>query len=106
MTKDKGMTWLEMINVRTARVIEAERVIELCRQSFQSLAVEKLLALTVYCSAKYPTDISIHFEWESDPRPGSILGSVVSSALKEFGLVSHTLWIKQKEFGIHALLKL
>lgn len=94
------MTWLEMINIRTARVIEAGKIIELCRQSLQSGGLEKLLKLTVYCSAKYPTDISVHFDWESDPGPKSPLGSLLSSALREVGLISHTLWIEQEEFGI------
>jgi len=100
MTKDKGMRWLEMINIRTARVIEAARIIELCRQNFQSMAHEKLLKLTVYCSAMYTTDISIHLQWNSDPGPESILGSEVSAALRDLGLISHTLWIEQEEFSV------
>jgi len=54
--------------------------------------------MKVYCSARYKTDISIHFQWKSDPGPGSILGLEVVSALKELGLVSHTLWIERGKF--------
>jgi len=96
MRKDKGMIWLEMINVRTARVIEAGKIIELCRQSLQSCGIEKLSTFTVYCSAKYPTDLSIHFEWDSNPGPKSTVGSLLSSALREVGLISHKLWIKEE----------
>ncbi len=97
MKRKNGMIWLEMISIRAAGVIEAAKVFELCRQSFQSIAVEKSLKLTVYCNAKYTTDISIHLQWKSDPGPGSILGSEVSSALGDLGLISHTLWIEQEE---------
>ncbi|MGA2405004.1 MAG: hypothetical protein ABSG91_25450 [Syntrophobacteraceae bacterium] len=97
MKRKNGMIWLEMISIRTAGVIEAAKVFDICRQSFQSIAVEKLLKLTVYCNAKYTTDISIHLQWKSDPGPRSILGSHVSSALGDLGLISHTLWIEQEK---------
>ncbi len=90
------MTWLEIINIRTARLMESAKIIEICRQSFQFCGIEKLITSTIYFSAKYPTDISIHFEWGSDPGPRSTVGSLLSSALGEFGLVSHTLWVKEK----------
>jgi hypothetical protein len=92
------MMWLEMISIRTAGVIEAAKVFELCRQSFQSIDHEKLLKLTVYCNAKYATDISIHLQWKSDPGTGNILGRELSAALGDLGLINHTLWIEQEEF--------
>ena len=91
------MIWLELISLRAADLIEAEKAFEFCRESFQSIAAEQLLKLTVYCNAQYITDMSIHLQWKSDPGPGSILGKEVSSALKDFGLVSHTLWIEQED---------
>ncbi len=94
---NKGMTWLETINIRTARVTEAAKVIELCRQHFQSIAVEELLKLSVYCSAKYSTDISIHLEWASNPGSESFSGRAICKALGDFGLISHTVWAKQEE---------
>ncbi len=97
-TKGNGMKWLETINVRAARVNDAAKVIELCRQSLQSTAVEKLLKLTVYCSARYATDISMHLEWESDPGSVSVLGRGLSAALEDLGLISHTVWAAQEEF--------
>ena len=96
MKLKNGMIWLEIISVRTAGVIEAGKVFDLCTRSFQSIAVEKLLKLAVYRHAIYATDISIHLQWESDPGPWSILGSEVSSALGDLGLISHTLWIEQE----------
>ena len=88
------MIWLEMISIRTAGIIEAGKVFEVCRQMFQSIADEKLLKLTVFCNARYETDISIHLQWKSDHAAGSILGREMSSALSDFGLINHTLWIE------------
>ncbi len=94
---NKSMTWLETINIRTARVAEAAKVIELCMEHFQSIAVEGLSKLSVYCSAKYSTDISIHLEWASNPGPESFSGRAIRKALEDLGLISHTVWAKQEE---------
>ena len=99
MMRKNGMIWLEMISIRTAGIIEARKVFEICRQTFQSIADEKLLNWTVFCSARYATDISIHLQWKSDSESGSILGKEMSSALGDLGLISHTLWIEQEELN-------
>jgi len=91
------MIWLETINIRTAGITEAGKVFEICRQMFQSIGDEKLLKSTVFCNARYATDISIHLQWKSDSGFGSILGRQISSALADLGLISHTLWIEHEE---------
>ncbi|SPF34122.1 hypothetical protein SBDP1_120022 [Syntrophobacter sp. SbD1] len=90
------MDWLETVNIRSAGVIEAGKVLDLCRQIFESTAFETALKLKVFCNAKYATDISIHLQWKSDPGPSSVLGSQLSSVLGDFGLISRTLWIEQE----------
>lgn len=91
--------WLETINLRIARVSKVAEAIELCRR-FQSFAVnvEKLLKVSVYCSARYSTDISIHLTWVSDPGAESALGRSISETLGELGLISHTVWREQEVF--------
>ena len=96
-TKKNGMMLLEIISIRTAGIMEAGEVFEICRQMFQSIADDKLLKSTVFCNARYATDISIHLRWKSDSGSGSILGCEMSSALGDLGLISHTLWIEQEE---------
>jgi hypothetical protein len=91
------MMWLEMISTRAAGMIEAEKILEICKQTHQSIAGEKLLRMTVFCSTRYPTDISIHLQWKSDPGSGSLMGRELSSALAGLGLISHTLWIEREE---------
>jgi len=95
--RKNGMIWLEIISIRTAGIIEAGKVFDICRQMFQSIADEKLLKLTVFFNARYATDISIHLHWKSKAGYKSILGMEVSSALGNLGLISHTLWIEHEE---------
>ena len=91
------MIWLEMISIRTAGIIEAGKVFEICRQMFQVIADEKLLKLTVFSNARYSTDISIHLWWKSDTGSESFSGRAIREALRDFGLISHTVWAKQEE---------
>jgi len=95
--RKNGMNLLEVISIRTAGIIEAGKVFEICRQMFQSIADEDLLKLTVFSNARYATDISSHLQWKSGSGSESILGAEMSSALVDLGLVSHTLWIEQEE---------
>lgn len=99
-TRKNCMIWLEMISIRTAGTIETEKVFEICRECFKSVADGQLSRVIVYRSAQYQTDISIHLQWESDPGPGgrSILGGKVRSALIDLGLINHTGWTEQGKF--------
>jgi hypothetical protein len=90
------MIWVETINIRTAGIIEAGKVLDLCREILESIAFETALRLKVFCSTKYTTDISIHLQWKSDPGPSSVLASQLISALGDFGLISHSIWIEQE----------
>lgn len=91
------MVWLETINIRSAGIGEARKVLDLCRQIVESTPFDTALRLKVYWNATYMTDISIHLQWKSDPGAMSILGKEVSSALQDLGLISHTVWIEQEE---------
>jgi len=90
--------WLEMISIRAAGIIEAEKVLDTCRHIYPSIAGDKLLKMIVFCNRRYATDISIHLQWKSDPGTGSVLGRELSLALGNLGLISHSLWIEQDEF--------
>ncbi|MFZ2447431.1 MAG: hypothetical protein WAW37_13830 [Syntrophobacteraceae bacterium] len=91
------MVWLEMISIRTAGTIETGRVFDICRDCRQSVASGELLQMIVYFSARYETDISIHLQWKSEPGPGSILGLGMISAMRNLGLISHTVWVEREE---------
>ena len=91
------MTWLEIISIRTAGINEARKVLKICSQILGSISVEKLLKGTVFSNVRYATDISIHLHWKTNPGYGSILGSEVSSAIEDLGLINHSLWVEQEE---------
>ena len=79
------MICLEMISIRTAGIIEAGKVFEICGQMLQSIADKKMLKMTVFCNARYATDISVHLQWKSDSGSESILGRQMCSALGDIG---------------------
>lgn len=95
--------WLEIISIRTASAVEASKVFDLCRQTLQPVAHKELSKLIVYRNARYPTDISIHLGWASDPGSESVLGRAISELFGGLGLISHTSWIEQEGFFIGKL---
>ena len=93
----KEMIWLERINIRSPGIVEARKVLELCKQILEATAFDTELRVKIFCNTTYATDISIHLLWKSDPGAVSLLGKEVGSALQDFGLISHTAWIEQEE---------
>jgi len=93
------MIWLEMISIRTAGTTETKRALEICRQVYLAIVGETLLRAAVFCNIKYPTDISVHIYWKSDPGTGSVLGRELSSALEDLGLINYTIWSEQEELN-------
>jgi hypothetical protein len=58
-----------------------------------------LTAMKTYRHAALETDLSVHLHWKSE-RPeenGSALGLRLAQALKEFGLVDHSVWMEEEE---------
>ncbi len=98
------MVWLETISIRSAGITEAREVLELCSQIAESTAPDTALGVKVFCNVAYATDISIHLQWNSDPGPSSVLGNELTATLRDFGLISHTVWIEQEHpAGLHVL---
>jgi hypothetical protein len=94
------MIWLERINICSPGIVEARKVLDLCKQILESTAFETELRLRVFRNTTYSTDISIHLLWKSDPGAVSILGREVDAALQDLGLISHTIWIEQEELTL------
>lgn len=91
------MVWLETINIRAAGIIEARKVLGVCKQIVEATEFDTALRFKVYCNAMYATDISIHLHWKSNPGPSSLLGNQLTSVLRDLGLISHTVWLQQEE---------
>ncbi len=89
------MICLEMLSIRTAGVAEAEKVLDICDQ-FCVSAINESLKMTIFRNVRYPTDISIHLRWDSNPDNDGILGRQMKSELESLGLVNHTIWIQEE----------
>ena len=90
------MTWLEIIEVRSA-----EGNNKFLESQMQKLVNEvnegaKENAVRAYCRLMIDTDFSIHLFHDSGKveKSGSALGLRTASALKEFGLVNHNIWVE------------
>ena len=70
------------------------RVIPLMAKVGQSGLVE----MKTYRHAALEMDLNMHLHWKSKrPQPnGSALGLRLAQALKEFGLVDHSVWIEEE----------
>jgi hypothetical protein len=54
--------------------------------------------MKTYHHAALETDVSVHLLWESEQpeQNGSSLGLRIGQALKEFGLIDHSVWVEEK----------
>jgi hypothetical protein len=91
------MKWLEIIELRS---VDSNR--ELLESQLQKLINEvdretKKQAIKAYSRVMIDTDFSIHLFHDSKKveNSGSPLGLNLVTALKEFGLVNHSIWIEK-----------
>jgi hypothetical protein len=61
-----------------------------------------VLKISIYRHAALETDFSVHIHWRTgrQDEKGSPLALRLIQALKEFGLIDRSLWIKEKYFEI------
>lgn len=91
------MKWLEVIKLRSAGR-DPELVKELLL-SIDKSSQRRLVETKAYRHAALETDMSVHLHWQSK-RPelnGSRLGLRIAQALKEFGLIDHSVWVEQEK---------
>jgi len=93
------MKWIEIINLRSAGIPTESIKPKIPRSVAEADQSKNLVSVQVYRHATLDTDLSVHLLFESlrpDIQP-SALGQRLASALKAFGLVSHSLWIEEEE---------
>jgi hypothetical protein len=89
------MKWVEVIKLRSAGMgsgLREELLLPMGKDA-QNGPVE----MKAYRHAALDTDWSVHLHWESE-RPeqnGSALGIRLARALKEYGLVDHSVWVEE-----------
>jgi hypothetical protein len=89
------MNWIESIVLRSFR-FKRETLRELKRTIVENEQDEGLKAFEIYSNASVETDTAIHIHWKTkeDRIKKRSVGLRIALALKEFGQVNHTIWIK------------
>ena len=94
------MKWIEIISLRSATNIDTPFVNELLNGISESdSATDRpghLVEIRVYHHSIVETDLSIQIYWESEPgsQDKSPLGLRLSSALRDLGLLNHSVWVE------------
>ena len=90
------MKWLEVIKLRSAG--KGSGSLEEFLLSINKLSQSGLVEMKTYHHAALETDLSVHLHWKSEQpeQNGSSLGLRLAQALKEFGLVDHSIWVEEE----------
>jgi hypothetical protein len=89
------MKWVEVIKLRSAKIGAGLR--EELLLPAEKPGLNGPVEMKAYRHAALDTDWSVHLHWESE-RPeqnGSALGMRLARAMKEYGLVDHSVWIEE-----------
>jgi hypothetical protein len=94
------MKWVEIISLRCPANIDTQIVDELLKQVRESDlptdTPKHLEEIRAYHHSVVETDVSIQIYWKSEPgsQSKSSLGLRLSSALKNLGLLNHSVWVE------------
>jgi hypothetical protein len=92
------MKGLEVIRVQSSNSLERDlekRLFNLRKEVLQGPACAGLVAFIPLRQTAMPGSFAIHLLWDSEvpAAQGSALGWNLMEALKEFGLVNHSVWL-------------
>ena len=92
------MRWLEIIELRTVDCNRGQLESQIQKLIGEMNREAKKREVKAYLRAVIDTDFRIHLLHNSMniEHGGSSLGLSLASALKEFGLVNHSIWIEMK----------
>ena len=94
------MKLVEIISLRCASSVDTRLVDELLKEVRKSDSLtdkpNDLMGIRVYHHSVVETDLSIHIYWRSKPgiRDKSPLALRFSSALRNLGLLNHSVWVE------------
>jgi len=90
------MNWLEVIKRSAGK---GSAPLDEFLMSIRKMGQRGLAGIKVYHHAALENDFSLHLYWEGEQleRNGSALGIRLAQALKEFGLVDHSVWIEEEK---------
>ena len=90
------MKWVEIITLRSPANINTQFVDELLKEVDKSDTPKHLVEIRIYHHSVVETDLSIHIYWKSEPgsQHKSPLGLKFSYALRNLGLLNHSVWVE------------
>jgi len=90
------MKWVEIITLRSPSKINTQFVDELLKEAGRSDAQKHLEEIKMYLHSVVETDLSIHIYWNSErgSQQKTPLGLKLSYALKNLGLLNHSVWVE------------
>jgi hypothetical protein len=100
-----AMRWIEIITLRSPANINTQFVDELLKEVSESDSPtdtpKHLVEIRTYHHSVVETDLSIHIYWESEPgsQNKSTLGLRFSYALRNLGLLNHSVWVETAALG-------
>lgn len=91
------MKWLEIIEMRITSK-DRDLVNSFLRQLYQQVIKENKHQIRILNKYNLDTDFSVHLKHDSSDinQNGSALGQNILSALKEHGIVNHSIWMEMK----------
>jgi hypothetical protein len=91
------MKWLEIIKLRS--VGGSEGLLEKIALSAAEVGQNGFIKIEFFRHAFLETDLSLHLKWDSEEPEmnGSAPGLRLAQALKDFGLVDHSIWIEKEK---------
>ncbi len=91
------MKCVEIITLRSLSNIDIGFLNQLLMEECKSDTAEHPAEIRIYRHSVVETDLSIHIYWESEPgsRHKSPLGLKFSYALRNLGLLNHSVWVEK-----------
>ncbi len=95
------MKWIEIITLRSSNKVHESLVSELLKHPVENDGNNRLISMDTYRNAWINTDMSVHLHWKSTStgQLGSAMGLRLARALKEYGLVNHSVWVEERKEG-------
>ena len=96
------MKWVEIITLRSPTKINTQFVDELLKQVDKADIPKHLVEIRIYHHSVVETDLSIHIYWRSEPgsQNKSPLGLKLSYALRNLGLLNHSVWVETADLEV------
>jgi len=96
------MKWLEIITLRSPSNVHRQFIDEIVKEAKHFDTPKHLVEIRIYHHSVVETDLSIHIHWNSEPgsQNKSPLGLRFSDALRNLGLLNHSVWVEKEAVNV------